>query len=91
MGGERVMDDDANHESRQSRLNALSERIRLALEGENANDAIGMLTAMAVCIIATKFDTAPARVSALADLTRSMRVWLAGYPTASREAPERQQ
>jgi hypothetical protein len=58
---ERVMDDDtrtgANYEARQSRLDALSERTRIALEGEDANDAIGMLAAMAVCIIATKFDT----------------------------------
>ncbi len=86
------MDDDtrtgANHEAR---LDALSERIRIALEGEDANDAIGMLAAMAVCIIATKFDTAAAREAAFADLTRSMRAWLARYPTASSEAPERQQ
>ena len=63
------MDDDtrtgANHEAR---LDALSERIRIALEGEDANDAIGMLAAMAVCIIATKFDTAAAREAAFADL-----------------------
>jgi hypothetical protein len=85
------MDDDtrtgANDESRQSRLDALSERIRQALEGEDANDAMGMLTAMAVCIIATKFDTAAAREAAFADLTRSMRAWLARYPSS--EAPAR--
>ena len=68
------MDEDtrtgANHESRQSQLDALSGTIRMALEGD-ANDAIGTLAAMAVCIIATKLDTAAARDTAFADLTRS--------------------
>jgi hypothetical protein len=78
------MDDDtrtgANHKSRQSRLDAFSERIRMALEGEDADDAIGMLAAVAVCIIATKFDTAASREAAFANLIDSMRAWLARYP-----------